>query len=48
MTSMKKVLLALTVGATAFQFGCGLGGDRIWRMLGDAVGDTLAYNVFLD
>lgn len=48
MKSMKKVLLALTVSATAFQFGCGLSNDRFWRLLGDAVGDTLAFNVFLD
>jgi hypothetical protein len=48
MKSIKKVLLAMTVGATAFQLGCGDGGSWVWRLLGDAVGDTLAYNVFLD
>lgn len=48
MKSIKKVMLALTVGATAFQLGCGLSNSAFWRMLGDAVGDTLVYNVFLD
>jgi hypothetical protein len=48
MKNAKKMLLAVTLGATLLQFGGCLGGSRIWRMLGDAVGDTLAYNVFLD
>lgn len=48
MKSYKKVLLALAVSATVIASGCALGGDALWRMLGDAVGDTLTYNVFLD
>jgi hypothetical protein len=47
---LSKVMLALTSGAIAFQFGgCG-GGDWEWvaKAFGDALGDTLAYNVFLD
>jgi hypothetical protein len=49
MKSFKKVLLTLAVSATIFELGCGgLGGSAFWRMVGDAVGDTLAYNVFLD
>jgi hypothetical protein len=48
MKSFKKVMLALAVSATIFALGCGLSGNGLWRMLGDAVGDTLVYNVFLD
>lgn len=45
--NIKRVMLALSAGAVALQFG-GCGGSWFWRMLGDAVGDTLVYNVFLD
>jgi hypothetical protein len=47
---LSKVLLALTSGAVALQFGgCGEGGfGWVAKMVGDAIGDTLAYNVFLD
>jgi hypothetical protein len=52
MKRMKLVLMTLTAGATAFALGgCGWSGggaEWFWRMLGDAVGDTFAYNIFLD
>jgi hypothetical protein len=45
--NFKKALMVLSVGAVALQLG-GCGGSWFWRMLGDAVGDTLFYNIFLD
>jgi hypothetical protein len=43
--NIKLALMSLCTGAVAF----GLGGCTwFWRMVGDAVGDTLAYNIFLD
>lgn len=51
MKRMKLVLMTLATGAMALAIGgCSWGGGSswIWRMLGDAVGDTFAYNIFLD
>jgi hypothetical protein len=46
---LSKVLLALTSGAVALQLGgCGGGFGWVAKMFGDALGDTLAFNVFLD
>ena len=44
--SIKLVLFSLSVGAVTLATGCG--GSWVWKMLGDAVGDTAIYNVFLD
>ena len=45
--SIKLALMSLSVGAVAFQcFGGGC--EWFWRMMGDAVGDTLVYNILLD
>jgi hypothetical protein len=50
--SIKLALMSLATGAVALHAGgCSVGGggiDWFWRMLGDAVGDTFAYNIFLD
>jgi hypothetical protein len=51
MTRMKVLLMTLATGAMALAIGgCSWGGGSswIWRMLGDAVGDTAVYNIFLD
>lgn len=49
MKTIKRALMALAAGAMTLQFGGGcLDGNTIGRLLGDAVGDTLAYNIFLD
>ncbi len=46
--SIKLALMSLSTGAVALALGgCG-GYNWFWRMLGDAVGDTFAYNIFLD
>jgi len=46
--SIKLALFSLSVGAVALASGCLGGGSWFWKMLGDAVGDTAIYNVFLD
>jgi hypothetical protein len=49
MKRTKLVLMSLATGAMALAIGgCSGGSSWIWRMLGDAVGDTFAYNIFLD
>ncbi|MBN2448671.1 MAG: hypothetical protein JXO22_18235 [Phycisphaerae bacterium] len=43
--NIKVALMSLSAGALVL----GLGGcEWFWRMMGDAVGDTLVYNVLLD
>lgn len=43
-----RALVGLSVSSLAL-FGGGCDGYQwLWRMLGDAVGDTFAYNIFLD
>lgn len=47
--NIKLALMSLATGAMIFHLGGGsCGGNWFWRMLGDAVGDTFAYNIFLD
>jgi len=43
--NIKLALMSLSVGAMFAGFG---GCEWFWRMMGDAVGDTLVYNVLLD
>jgi hypothetical protein len=43
--NIKLALLSLSAGALVFGVG---GCEWFWRMIGDAVGDTMVYNVFLD
>jgi hypothetical protein len=45
--NIKIALITLSAGLFGI-LGGGCGGSWFWRMLGDAVGDTFAYNIFLD